>query len=79
MCKFRDPTMKQLLLGTGDALLVEHTTNDAYWADNGDGTGYNQLGVMLMCLRKWIREDLSGFPPIPSRMKWNERQEKGLF
>ncbi|XXU29304.1 NADAR family protein [Sorangium sp. So ce887] len=26
-------------LDTGDAELVEHTTNDACWADDGDGSG----------------------------------------
>jgi len=28
--------LRALLLQTGDALLVEHTTNDNYWADGGD-------------------------------------------
>src|SRR5262249_8450882 len=30
-----------ILLGTGDAKLVEHTANDDYWADGGDGSGKN--------------------------------------
>jgi N-glycosidase YbiA len=30
---------------------VEHTRNDAYWGDGGDGTGKNRLGQLLMELR----------------------------
>jgi N-glycosidase YbiA len=43
--------VRQLLLDTGDALLVEHTGNDAYWADGGDGSGKNMLGRILMEIR----------------------------
>lgn len=43
--------LRALLLSTGDATIVEHTTNDAYWADAGDGTGENMLGKLLMELR----------------------------
>lgn len=44
-----------LLLNTGDAELVEHTTNDYYWADGGDGTGKNMLGKILMEVREELR------------------------
>ena len=47
----QNPTLKSLLLNTGDAELVEHTTNDRYWGDGGDGTGKNRLGQLLMELR----------------------------
>jgi len=47
--------LRELLLGTGDALLVEHTANDAYWADGGDGSGKNRLGELLMQLRAELR------------------------
>lgn len=43
------------LLSTGDAVLIEHTKNDAYWADGGDGSGQNRLGVLLMQLREELR------------------------
>lgn len=39
--------LKDLLLSTGDSILVEHTTTtngDSYWGDGGDGTGQNTLG-----------------------------------
>jgi predicted NAD-dependent protein-ADP-ribosyltransferase YbiA (DUF1768 family) len=31
--------MKATLLATGESVLVEHTKNDKYWGDGGDGTG----------------------------------------
>jgi N-glycosidase YbiA len=47
--------LKAILLGTGDAKLVEHTANDSYWADGGDGSGQNWLGILLMQLREELR------------------------
>ena len=47
--------LRELLLSTGDEELVEHTTNDAYWADGGDGTGKNMLGKILMEVRAELR------------------------
>lgn len=48
--------LRALLLGTGDATLIEHTANDSYWADGGDGTGKNRLGQLLMELRAQLAE-----------------------
>jgi ribA/ribD-fused uncharacterized protein len=48
--------LRELLLSTGEAVLVEHTANDGYWADRGDGTGKNMLGVILMEIRSELRE-----------------------
>lgn len=45
------PELKEILLTTGDAELVEHTVNDSYWADGGDGSGKNMLGKILMEIR----------------------------
>jgi hypothetical protein len=47
--------LKQILLGTGDEQLIEHTANDSYWADGGDGSGRNMLGRILMELRAELR------------------------
>lgn len=47
-------SLRALLLGTGEAVLVEQTKNDSYWADGGDGTGKNRLGVLLMELRSQL-------------------------
>jgi ribA/ribD-fused uncharacterized protein len=48
--------LRQKLLETGDAELVEHTSNDRYWADGGDGSGKNRLGQLLMKVRTALRE-----------------------
>ena len=47
--------LRQLLLGTGEAKLIEHTENDAYWGDGGDGSGKNRLGQILMQVREELR------------------------
>ena len=47
--------LRELLLATGDADLVEHTANDDYWGDGGDGSGRNMLGRLLMEMRASLR------------------------
>jgi N-glycosidase YbiA len=47
--------LKAVLLGTGDGVLVEHTANDSYWGDGGDGSGKNRLGRLLMQVRDELR------------------------
>ncbi|HVI01743.1 MAG TPA: NADAR family protein [Enhygromyxa sp.] len=47
--------LRTLLLETGDAKLIEHTDNDAYWGDGGDGSGKNMLGIVLMRVRERLR------------------------
>ena len=49
------PELQSLLLQTQDAELVEHTRNDNYWADGGDGSGKNRLGLLLMELRAQLK------------------------
>lgn len=49
------PELQKVLLETGDALLVEHTANDHYWGDGGDGSGTNRLGEILMEVRKQLQ------------------------
>jgi ribA/ribD-fused uncharacterized protein len=44
--------LREILLATGDAKIVEHTENDNYWGDGGDGHGKNKLGQILMRVRK---------------------------
>ena len=54
--KFAQHTsLRDELLLTGDAKIVEHTTNDAYWGDGGDGSGRNMLGIILMEIREEIQ------------------------
>ena len=48
--------LREMLLSTGNALLVEHTKNDSYWGDGGDGSGLNMLGKLLMEVREELRQ-----------------------
>lgn len=48
--------LRTLLLSTADAKLVEHTENDSYWGDGGDGSGKNMLGRILMEVRTTLHE-----------------------
>ncbi|MFE4713310.1 NADAR family protein [Paenibacillus sp. NPDC056722] len=50
------PEVRNILVSTGDCILIEHTKNDAYWGDNGDGTGQNMLGQLLMQIRNGLEE-----------------------
>ena len=47
--------LREVLLSTGDSKLVEHTVNDSYWGDGGDGSGKNMLGIVLMRIREELR------------------------
>jgi ribA/ribD-fused uncharacterized protein len=47
--------IRAILIGTGDARIVEHTKNDGYWGDGGDGSGKNMLGQVLMRVRDELR------------------------
>ena len=47
--------LRPLLLETEDKILIEHTQNDSYWGDGGDGSGKNKLGKLLMKLREELQ------------------------
>ena len=49
--------LRAQLLETGDAKIVEHTENDSYWGDGGDGSGKNILGLILMEVRERLRRE----------------------
>ena len=51
----QNPEIGKELLATGDAILIEHTRNDDYWADGGDGSGKNKLGLLLMQVREELK------------------------
>lgn len=51
--KFTDPILKQMLLDTGDAKLVEgNTWNDQFWGVDVRKGGQNHLGRLLMKIRE---------------------------
>ena len=52
--------LRDILLSTGDAVLVEHTRNDSYWGDGGDGRGRNMLGQILVSVREELRRGGEG-------------------
>ncbi|KAG8877161.1 hypothetical protein FRB98_006850 [Tulasnella sp. 332] len=58
LCKFEQhPELKEELLSTGEAELVENAgPNDAFWGNGPDGQGRNELGKALMRLRKRFRD-----------------------
>ncbi len=57
------PALRQMLLDTGDADLVEHTRNGIWDA----GTGKNMLGHLLVELRTSIRNDEQQTASIESK------------
>ena len=50
------PDIQTVLLNTGEEWLVENSPKDYYWGCGQDHSGQNQLGQMLMRVRKHIRQ-----------------------
>jgi len=46
--------LREKLLATADARLVERSDRDAFWGDGPDGDGVNMLGRLLMELRQQL-------------------------
>jgi ribA/ribD-fused uncharacterized protein len=74
------PTLKTQLLNTGNAEIIEHTSNDSYWADGGDGKGKNMLGKLLMAVRDEIRQ-ISDVPDLifPPWMAFPQTDRLDMF
>lgn len=70
--------VRELLLSTGDAVIVEHTANDGYWGDGGDGTGRNRLGELWMELRDELGADFDELaePMLPP---WEQFPDIGRY
>lgn len=49
------PELAERLLATQHAKIVEHTEQDSYWGDGGDGSGKNKLGQILMRVRTQLQ------------------------
>ena len=61
--KFKDPALRELLLSTEDAVLIEgNDWNDKFWGVCR-GKGLNHLGRILMKVRKEILEEEAGPAP----------------
>ena len=48
--------IRQVLLSTGNELIVENSPIDYYWGCGADGSGKNKLGLILMEVRDFLRE-----------------------
>lgn len=51
--------IREVLLSTGDKLIVEQSPTDYYWGCGADGSGKNQLGVILIEVREVLRDRFS--------------------
>ena len=49
--------VREELLGTGDAKLIEDTSGDYYWGRGTRGTGKNMLGIILVEVREELRAE----------------------
>jgi ribA/ribD-fused uncharacterized protein len=70
--------LRAILASTEGAALVEHTANDRYWADGGDGNGTNRLGQLL----EKVRDELcAGSLPmkLPEWIAYPEFDRSDLF
>jgi hypothetical protein len=47
--------IREVLLSTGDELIVENSPIDYYWGCGKDGSGKNRLGEILMEVREILR------------------------
>jgi len=54
--KFKNPTLKKLLLSTKNKIIHEHTNRDKFWGDNLDGSGKSMLGKLLMEIRDNLKK-----------------------
>lgn len=55
--KFSQNTdIREILLSTNEAKIIENTTNDYYWGCGEKGNGLNMLGIILMETRAKLRE-----------------------
>ena len=48
--------IREVLLSTGDHLLIENAPNDYYWGCGANGTGKNMLGQILVEVREELRK-----------------------
>ena len=71
--------LRDKLCSTGEKELVEHTSNDSYWGDGGDGSGQNKLGKLLMQVRRELKEKHSpGTSSSSSFYHFNTRDDSSI-
>lgn len=47
--------IKDILVSTGEEMIIENTVNDYYWGCGKNGSGKNMLGIILMEVRSLLR------------------------
>lgn len=57
LIKFSNQDLKDKLLATGNAALIQGHSKDDYWGVNNNGIGKNALGNLLMAIRKNLSKD----------------------
>ncbi|MFB2923263.1 NADAR family protein [Aerosakkonema funiforme] len=58
--KFQTHTdIREVLISTGDELIVENSPIDYYWGCGADGSGNNMLGKILMEVREILRDRIN--------------------
>lgn len=70
--------LREILISTSGARLVEHTSNDSYWGDGGDGEGRNRLGELLGQLRETYPAQ-SGLFLVPPWIRYPDIEVSDLF
>ncbi len=60
------PTLLKDLLATGDRILIENSQTDGYWGIGKNQKGKNMLGLMLMDIRKRLRDLDNALVPTPA-------------
>ena len=48
--------IREILLATGDELIIENAPKDYYWGCGYDGSGKNKLGQILMAVREILSQ-----------------------
>lgn len=56
--KFSEPELREKLLATDNAILIEDSKTDSFWGIGKSGKGKNMLGKLLMKLREEITENV---------------------
>ncbi|KAF9223629.1 DUF1768-domain-containing protein [Gyrodon lividus] len=67
------PDLKAMLLGTGDAELIEDSPRDYFWGVGADHTGRNELGRALVRLREELRQEQDDPSHIPTARRDTNR------
>jgi N-glycosidase YbiA len=70
---------RNILASTNGAELIEHTTNDRYWGDGGDGSGTNRLGQLLEQVRSELVNDNTPAFIAPPWIAYPDVEPSDLF